>query len=59
MEPQDSLEEWTKRVTELEDALVEAIKTIIVLQNAAEWTGTQRDEIQKKIDKLENVYLPF
>ena len=59
MEPQDSLEEWTKRVTELEDALVEAIKTIIVLQNAAEWTGAQRDEIQKKIDKLENVYLPF
>jgi hypothetical protein len=59
MEPEDSLKDWTERVTELEDALQEAIKTIIVLQNAAEWTGAQRDEIQKKIDKLENVYLPF
>ena len=59
MEPEDSLEEWTKRIKELEDALVEAIKTIIVLQNGAEWTGAQRAEIQKKIDKLENIYLPF
>ena len=59
MEPEDSLKMWTERVLELEDALQEAIKVIKVLQKTAQWSGAERDEIQRKIDKFEDIYLPF
>jgi ribosome recycling factor len=59
MSPEDSLRMWVERVTELENGLEEAIAVIRKLRNAAQWSGDQQRQIDKKIEKLTNIWVPF
>ena len=59
MTPDDSLKMWINRNKEFEEAIEEAIKIIKILRDSAQWTGSQRAEIDKKIQKLEDVLIPF
>ena len=59
MGPEDSLKMWLERNTELEDALIDAIKVIKALEQNADWTPKQRIEIQNKLQQLQNKLIPF
>jgi len=59
MTPANSLESWIKRLSDLEEGLNSAIKALKRLEKAANWSPQQRQQIQDKIQELENVLIPF
>ena len=59
MTPEMELKMWVNRVSTLEKAVEDSIKIIKVLRDSVEWTGSQRAEIDAKIEHLENQLIPF
>jgi hypothetical protein len=59
MTPEMEFKMWCDRVQQLEKGIEEAVKALKILRDSAAWTGAQRAEIDRKIEHIENMLIPF
>ena len=59
LNPEEEAQMWRERTGELETAMFEAISVIKTLRDHGEWPSLQKDEINRKLIKLENKLIPF
>lgn len=59
MKCEDQLDEWLWKLNLYESELKRAIRVIEILRNEGNWSKDQIEEIDKKIEELQNVLIPY